>query len=612
MLTAKDIAQKLADDAQRVCRELLPHGKPQSGEWCVGSIHGEAGQSLRVHLSGHKAGLWADFNEGGSGDLLDLWAAVRRLSIAEAIREAKSFLGIAEIGNVFHRQPRKQYERPDPQAFSALEPDGAVAQYLRGRGLSDDILHRAGVVQSGRERGMAAVFRYLSADGEHLHTKFLALERRDGKKVTWSSKQTRPVLYGWNLIPDHSRAVVLVEGEIDCLTLNQLGIPALSVPMGGGRKQLAWLEHEFDRLERFDDLFLALDNDPAGHEARDEILERLGAHRCRIVDWPEVQGDPNACLMDLGWQRQDFMRAIRAARAITPEELAPAEDYRQDVQALFANLGARPIHHLFLPWLPTTTKPFEFAPGELTIWTGSSGHGKTTVLNQAMNFALGRDYRVCIASLEIQPAQTLYAMARQATATDQPTIGYIDAVFDNYADKLWLFRIVGKAKSSRMLEVFGYAKARFGVQHFVVDSLLMLDVGYEDWSAQTEVVQRLVDFAVEHNVHVHLVAHAKKIGADRTAGQQDVRGAGGITDLASNVIVIWANQEKQVDPSIPGPDASLTIDKNRRHGWRGRQVLDFDPPSLQMIGGDWPRPMPHVGYSTIAAPASSSSSGTTP
>ena len=64
------------------------------------------------------------------------------------------------------------------------------------------------------------------------------------------------------------REVTITEGEIDALTAWDYGMPALSVPFGGGggAKQ-RWIEAEYDRLCRFEVIYLALDMDREGNIA---------------------------------------------------------------------------------------------------------------------------------------------------------------------------------------------------------------------------------------------------------------------------------------------------------------------------------------------------------
>lgn len=95
-MNAHELAQRLADSAPTVAEYLLPKGKKAAGEWKAGSVSGEEGQSLSVRIAGHKKGLWRDFAQGDGGDLLDLWAACRAVSIREAMIEAKAYLGIRD------------------------------------------------------------------------------------------------------------------------------------------------------------------------------------------------------------------------------------------------------------------------------------------------------------------------------------------------------------------------------------------------------------------------------------------------------------------------------------------------------------------------------------
>ena len=67
-MTPKEISQLLAKDAESIARMLLPNGKRDGSEWRCGSVDGDEGTSLGVHLTGSKAGVWKDFSGGSGGD----------------------------------------------------------------------------------------------------------------------------------------------------------------------------------------------------------------------------------------------------------------------------------------------------------------------------------------------------------------------------------------------------------------------------------------------------------------------------------------------------------------------------------------------------------------
>jgi hypothetical protein len=91
---ARKISAALAERIEELCHALLPNGVKHGCEWDVGSLNGEAGKSLRVHLSGEKAGVWSDFATGGDrGDALELVKATKSYSSVEAMDWARSWLG---------------------------------------------------------------------------------------------------------------------------------------------------------------------------------------------------------------------------------------------------------------------------------------------------------------------------------------------------------------------------------------------------------------------------------------------------------------------------------------------------------------------------------------
>lgn len=99
MSVASDISARLARNAEAVCRHYLGAGRREGRYWLVGDVAGSQGRSLYVRLSGAErrrgaAGNWTDAATGDHGDLLDLIALNRQLTIADAIAEARRFLAL--------------------------------------------------------------------------------------------------------------------------------------------------------------------------------------------------------------------------------------------------------------------------------------------------------------------------------------------------------------------------------------------------------------------------------------------------------------------------------------------------------------------------------------
>src|SRR5438874_10935941 len=110
-MNAAEISRQLGGRIHALVLDLLPTGYREGHEWRCGSIAGEPGDSLGVHLTRPKAGVWSDFSAGQKGDALDLVAAVHGFSISEAIGWSRSWLGL-EDGEV--RLPKRPAPPPKP------------------------------------------------------------------------------------------------------------------------------------------------------------------------------------------------------------------------------------------------------------------------------------------------------------------------------------------------------------------------------------------------------------------------------------------------------------------------------------------------------------------
>jgi twinkle protein len=193
---------------------------------------------------------------------------------------------------------------------------------------------------------------------------------------------------------------------------------------------------------------------------------------------------------------------------------------------------------------------------------------------------------------------------KQAGNVDRPTEGFIREVMGWLDGWLWVFGLVGKTAVSRIIEVFEYARCRYGCDVFVIDSLMRLGIGSEDYEGQEKAVFELVSWAVAKGVHVHLVAHARK--SDRAASHavpdvEDVKGTSEIAANAANIIGIWRNRKLEDEIRIATeaadrgdaeaqlkleeltqkPPVIVNVAKQRNGDWEGKFGLWFNPQTYQ-------------------------------
>ena len=142
-----DLARRLADQAEAVCRYYISNGRRHGRYWLVGDIDNTPGRSLYVRLTGAAgaegaAGRWTDAATGQYGDLLDLIAAAGRgTPMRDAIREARRFLGEPTFATETTRPHRHPVRGPSEQArrlFAMGRPvrNTLAETYLRQRGIT--------------------------------------------------------------------------------------------------------------------------------------------------------------------------------------------------------------------------------------------------------------------------------------------------------------------------------------------------------------------------------------------------------------------------------------------------------------------------------------------
>ncbi|MFZ1104675.1 MAG: toprim domain-containing protein, partial [Hyphomicrobiaceae bacterium] len=146
---AAELARRLAQNAEAVCREYLSNGRREGGTWRVGDIDNTPGRSLMVRLTGPDsgkgaAGRWIDFSSGEHGDLLDLIARTCRLhTFRYVLDEARRFLSLPRRERHASGPERPAVPSGSPEAarrlFASAKPiPGTLAGiYLRSRGVAD-------------------------------------------------------------------------------------------------------------------------------------------------------------------------------------------------------------------------------------------------------------------------------------------------------------------------------------------------------------------------------------------------------------------------------------------------------------------------------------------
>src|SRR5690606_25200736 len=105
-----------------------------------------------------------------------------------------------------------------------------------------------------------------------------------------------------------------------------------------------------------------------------------------------------------------------------------------------------------LPWSKTHDH-IRFRSGEVTIWQGINGHGKSQVLGQVVLGFAAQNERSCIASFEMKPVLTLKRMLRQVSMNDSPSEKIARSMTSWLHDRLWIYDQLGSVNIDALAAV---------------------------------------------------------------------------------------------------------------------------------------------------------------
>lgn len=319
---AADLACRLAEQAEAVCRHYLSSGRREGRYWLVGDADNTPGRSLFVRLkageAGKPAGKWTDAATSEHGDLLDIIARRERLTtLRDTLDEARRFLALprAEPADTHRHQSPPPTGSPEAarRLFAMSKPVASTLAetYLRERGISatrnytalryhprcwyrSDEDDPADHVRDSWPALIAAV-----TDGAGIisgvHRTWLDLSG-SAKAPISTPRRAMGVLLG-NGVRFGSASDVLAAGEgIETMLSLRSELPTMPMIAGLSANHLAAL-HLPAGLRR---LYIAKDNDPAGRHAADTLAERAHADGIETLPLTPVLGDFNDDLRQLG------------------------------------------------------------------------------------------------------------------------------------------------------------------------------------------------------------------------------------------------------------------------------------------------------------------------
>lgn len=464
------------------------------------------------------------------------------------------------------KENKIKYNKPTGKTFPLKE---RARSYLNNkRKLTNETIDYFKI--STGEKG-EIVFPHIK-NGEVVNLKHYIPAYNDNKKKMWQEENCEPILFNMDNV-EGSNYLIITEGEIDCMTLFQYGFRNVT-SLPSGVKNLKFIENNWDFLNKFNEIYLCLDSDDPGKNAVMSLVARLGNWRCKNVSLPLK--DANECLKN-DITKEDIFRCIENAETFAPVELKSAGSYAKEVVDIIEHPERYIGEETGIPELTDIIRGWRF--GEVTLWTGQPASGKSTLLNQVNLFLARRGHKICIASLELRAARFLTWAAIQCLNSPNPKKSKVVDFFEWIDSKWFIVDLDDNVKPTKLFDIMEYAAQRFGVKFFTIDSLMKIELDGSDTNkAQTRFMNSILAFAKRLNVHVHLVAHPKKLQSDSSVpDRSDISGTSNIGNLADNTLSLWRRPVNEALEENISSDAILYIKKHREFGNLGKVDLYVDP-----------------------------------
>jgi twinkle protein len=283
--------------------------------------------------------------------------------------------------------------------------------------------------------------------------------------------------------------IVIVEGEIDALTLRECGIEnVLSVPSGAPMKvsngkidasedkKFEFVWNAFEILSKAPYVTIATDSDTAGQACAEELARRIGKDRCRLTTIPGK--DLNEVLLKDG---ADAVKQVIASALPYPVAgLSQATKYEDRLNDLWTKGNGKGESTGY----SNVDQIYTVAQGQLTVVTGYPSSGKSNFVDQLMvNLARTHDWKFAICSFENAPEihisrlMELYSEKRFFDGAQRMSQQEKDAAFKWVNDHFLFLDSEGVEPSTidSILERARAAVARIGIRGLVIDPYNYID-----------------------------------------------------------------------------------------------------------------------------------------
>jgi len=388
-------------------------------------------------------------------------------------------------------------------------------------------------------------------------------------------------LYGQWMWRDGGKRLVVVEGEIDCLSVSQVigkNWPVVSVPTGSKGAKKA-MQKQLEWLCKFESVILMFDSDDAGKEAAKECAGLFPAGKAKIAMLPRK--DANEMLV--AGDTKEITNAMFDAKPFRPDGIVNGTEL-WDVVTSEDNTVS-----FDYPYAGLNAKTLGMRKGEIVTVTAGSGIGKSQLCREFSHFLLTQGETVGYIALEESVKRT--SLGLMSLAINKPLhLGTVEVSQDELKEafdstlgtgRVYLYDHWGSTDSQNLMDKIRYLASGCECGWVILDHISIVVSGMEGGDER-----RLIDNTMtkcralveELKIGLILVSHLKRPegkgheeGGRTTLAQ--LRGSAGIAQLSDIVLGCERDQQDQ-------ETGNMTVVRVLKNRWTGETgvgcLLEYD------------------------------------
>lgn len=462
--------------------------------------------------------------------------------------------GTIQLHSYKRKESERTYETPKSKHITKFSDK--FISYHFDRGITIDTILKLKITEGfsympkSKKEVSTTQYNYLRL-GKLINIKHRGIELKEFKM----EQNCELIPYNIDSIQD-SKEVIICEGEQDVASYVQCGFDFVtSVP--NGANSLEWLDNSWQWFENKDRYYLAIDNDDAGEKLKNELVRRLGADKCFLIDYSIYLNkdslkpckDANDVLRHHG--TDTLKLTIQNAKLVPLTNIDTFETCSNDLKNFFLN-GMPKGYQCGLSGFD---EYFSTYTSQYIVVTGIPTHGKSEFVDQmCIGYSMKYGLKGVFASPENKPSVLHQAkLIRKVLGYTPSNINEIESIGYKKAelfcnehffmidrDTFDLDFVLDKVKEM----IF-----RKGIKYFVIDPFNKVRL-INPSSTQTneytiEYLSKIDSFCKKHDVFAILVAHPVKPSKDESKTYKptfyDIKGGGEFFDMAYHGLSVWRN-----------------------------------------------------------------------